>query len=369
MDFLESLVRRNPPFFEAPVAELVRYIQTRHWYELGLGLINFLELEGLIGERQDVYQSVIQPFERVLDPFHLAQLIFLVSEEISSPAAARQFLDDSQSKLEQSKNAKSWIQLQKVKPSVSNGEFDKALHDLVEIESTFDHSTDQTVRTLFYKVRSSLDTARGDWDSFYLHAFLYLSASGERKDLVLAYDLCHAALCSSDVFSFVELASHGIIECLRGTENGWLRTFIYLLADGSSNAINEFESKYLLMLRARPSFGCHIDRISVKVRLCVLQELIFQRPYESRVFKFDELATTCQVAKSGVELLILKALAGGLVEGFIDEVEEKFVVTRCKTKALSRERIAHLKTELERWTAVVHERRVKLEGQVRPVIS
>jgi 26S proteasome regulatory subunit N9 len=256
-----------------------------------------------------------------------------------------------------------------VKPYVSNGDFDSALHLLLTIEATIDYRTDPAVRTLFYKVRSSLDKARADYDAFYESGFMYLSASGRRDDLVLAFDLAHAALCAPNVFSFVELTSHGILECLRGTENEWLRAFVFMLADGSMEAIAEFRRKYFTIFKAKPAFAPYIQRIELKVRLSVLQELIFQRPYESRVFNFVELERTCQIPKSEVEILVLKALAGGLVEGFIDEVEETFVVTRCRPKALTREKLVHLKAEIERWTAVVHRRRIQLETQAHPVYS
>jgi 26S proteasome regulatory subunit N9 len=369
MEYLRSLVDRNPPFFSDSVSTITRYIDKRHWFELGLALLDFLKLEALIGERSDVYKAVVQPFERLLDPFHLARLVFLVSEEISSPNAARKFLEDSLSKFDGAVNARNWIRLQMVQPYVSNGDFERALHLLLEIELTMDYKTDPAVRSLFYKVRCSLDKARGDNDAFYESGFLYLSASGQRDDLVLAFDLAHAALCSTNVFSFVELTSHGILECLRKTENEWLRAFVFMLADGSIEAISEYEQKYLAILRAKPGFVPYLQRIELKVRLSVLQELIFQQPYESRVFKFSDLEKVCQVTKNEVELLILKALAGGLLEGFIDQVEETFVVTRCRPKALTRDKLVHLKAEIERWTSVVHQRRIQLERQARPVFS
>jgi hypothetical protein len=145
MEFLRSLIDRNPPFFKDPVSLIIRHIETRHWFELGRAFLELLELEALVGERGEVYSTVIKSFERVLDPFHLAKLVFLVSEEISSPNAARKFLEDSLPKFENSTNAKNWISLQMVKPYVSNGDFDNALHLLLTIEATIDVRTDPSV--------------------------------------------------------------------------------------------------------------------------------------------------------------------------------------------------------------------------------
>jgi 26S proteasome regulatory subunit N9 len=369
MELLRSLVERNAAFFEAPVAEIASHIESRHWFELGRCLVAFLRLEALAGERGAVYAAAVAPLERVLDPFHLAQLLFAVSEEQPSPAAAGAFLEGALPKLAGAPNAQAWLRLQAVAPHISGGDLERALRLLLDIEAALDHRTDAAVRALFYRTRCSLHKARGDHDAFYADALLQLSASGQRRDRVLAFDLARAALCAPGVFSFAELAAHPILECLRGSEHEWLRAFVCALADGSADALALFRAQYRALLRARPAFAPYLATIELKVKLCALQELIFRRPYDARVFAFADVARACAVARGEVEPLVLKALAGGLVEGFIDEVEETVVVTRCRPKALTRDRLAHLKAEIDRWAAVVHERRVRLENAARPVVG
>jgi 26S proteasome regulatory subunit N9 len=369
MEVLDELVARNPPFFEGPVAAINENIKSRHWYELGLALTDLLQLEAVVGERKMIYEKGINYYEKFLDPVQLAKIIHLVSQEFTAPTAAIQFLEAAIPKLESSANAKQWIKLQIVAQLIINGEFEAALSDLTAIEPTIDQSTDLAVRSLFYKVQSSLDKARGDYDSFYKYTLLYLSTSRQSGDMVLAYDLCQAALCAKDVFSFGELAGHNVIQSLKGSENEWLMDLIMLMERGSPSSIEEFNSRYVHILSSRPLFSAFLEIISRKVKLCVLQELIFQRPFESRVFAFDEVSRVCCVPKDEVELLVLKALSAGLIRGFINEVDEIFVVTWCKTKTLSIPRLSHLKEEIDRWIKKVHDQKIRLEERAQLVVG
>jgi 26S proteasome regulatory subunit N9 len=369
MEVLSRLVASNPAYFQAPVDLVSDHLSSKRWFELGLSLLNLLRLDAMVGQRRDVYDSLISKFNSVLDPFHLAEIIFIVSEEFPSPAASREFLESSLSKFDGAPNAQMWLNLHIVTHYIINGDFEGALSLVFRIAADFDHATDLAVRSLFYKVLSSLDKARGDYDAFYEHALLFLSISGQTGDIVLAYDLCTAALCGPTIFSFGEIATHAIIRALEFTENEWLMNLIFIMEAGSPTAIATFEETYLPILRSRPSFSPWLDLISMKVRLCMLQELIFQRPYESRVFGFNEVVAVCAVQKSEVEILVLKALSAGLIEGFIDEIEERFVVTRCKTKTVSGGRLQHLKDQIDRWCDLVNRRRRLLEEKAQAVVG
>jgi 26S proteasome regulatory subunit N9 len=252
---------------------------------------------------------------------------------------------------------------------IINGDFESALVLINEIEPRINETTDLVVRSMFYKVQSSLGKARADYDAFYQYTLLYLSTSRAADDMVLAYDLCLSALCARDVFSFGEIAGHEIIQSLRGTDNEWLMNLILLMEKGSPSSITEFENHYLHILKGKPLFCGYIDQILRKMQLCVLQELIFQRPFESRVFGFDEVAKVCCVRKDEVELLALKALATGLIRGFINEVNELFVVTWCKPKTLSLSRLNHLKQEIDRWVDKIHDQRIRLEDRAQLVVG
>ena len=70
-----------------------------------------------------------------------------------------------------------------------------------------------------------------------------------------------------------------------------------------------------------------------------------------------------------VEILIMKALSTELIKGEIDEVEQELVVTWCKPKTLDRERLIHLKEEIDRWSQIVSKQIEALQEKSKPVVG
>jgi 26S proteasome regulatory subunit N9 len=248
------------------------------------------------------------------------------------------------------------------------GDFEQALKGLQEVEARLSEASAHAVRSAFYAAQTGLDKARGDYDAFYAHAFLFLSTAGVAADAALAYDLCVAALLADNVCSFGELAAHPIIGSLDGA-HAWLRDLIALLDRGDARSIDEFNGSFAPRLRASEVFAPFFAKVQRKLAIAVLLEVIFQRPFDSRVFAFDEIAAVCHIEKDEVELLVLKALATDIIRGTVDEVEEKVTVTWCKPKALAADRLRHLKSEIDRWIEVVHAQKVNLKARAQAVVG
>lgn len=364
---LQEIVSINPPFFEEPIKEIKNLYETKHWFQLGLNVINLLNQPGIVGEKIEFYKKFIKYFAGSLDPLHHVQIIHLVCQDFSSPQAAIDFIQESMEQFKDSKDAQDWLGLQIVAQHVINGDFETAFNQVCKIEKSVTEFSPMMVRTLLYRVEASLDKARGDNDSFYEHGLLYLSTLKKYDDVVLAYDLCAAALVSKNVCSFGELASHPIIQILKDSENKWIYDLINLLDNGTPEIFDEFNNKFLPIIESKPQFINHTETIKFKVTLSILLQLIFSRPFESRVFTFDEIYRVCQIPKNQVEIVVLKALSSQIIKGFIDEVDERIVVTWCKPKALSTLRLQHLKDQIDRWIEKVHDQKVLLEIQSQNV--
>ena len=364
---LQEIIAINPPFFEEPIQEIKKLYETRHWFELGLNVINLLNQPGIVGEKIEFYKKFVKYFAGSLDPLHHVQIIHLVSQDYSSPQVAIQFLEDSMEQFKNSKDAKDWLSLQIVAQNIINGDFETALNQVCQVEKSVTEFSPMIVRTLLYRVEASLDKARGDNDSFYKHGLLYLSTLKKYDDVVLAYDLCAAALMSRNVCSFGELASHPLLQILKDSENKWIYDLIILLDNGTPEIFDEFNKRFLPIIESKPQFVNHTEIIKFKVTLAILLQLIFSRPFESRIFTFDEIYKTCQIPKNQVEIVVLKALSSEIIKGFIDEVDERIVVTWCKPKALSTLRLQHLKDQIDRWIEKVHDQKVLLEIQAQAV--
>ena len=366
---LSEVVSINPPFFEGPISEITKYYESRRWFELGKTLLNLLKQPGIVGERMNFYTKFVTVFADYLDPIHHAQIIQLVSEDLTSPTAALEFISERLGKFDKFPDAKDWLTLQIINAHTVNGEFEVAMKMLCDVEKGITESSSMIVRSLYYKTITALDKARGDYDSFYEHALLFLSTSKQYNDVVLAYDLCMSALISKDVCSFGELAAHPVLQSLYKGENEWMANLICLLDNGSPTIIDEFNDKYLPIIKKRPQFIQYIEVVKFKVTISVLLQLIFQRPFESRVFTFDEICQVCKIPKNQVEIVVLKALAAKIIQGFINEVDERIIVTWCKPKALGIVRLQHLKDQIDRWIKRVHEQRILLELKSQAVVG
>ena len=298
-----------------------------------------------------------------IDPFHYARIVLLVVDEIDDPKLAIQFIEEilNSHVLDKAPESRTLIILRIAELNTQIGNFEESLNLLNDIEKQINDSTTLIVRSAFHKTQSNLDKASGDYDKFYEHAFLYLSTSGEKDDISLAYDLCTAALFSPNICSFGELAAHPILSSLEKTEYNWLRELILLLDRGDSDSILEFKEKFAPIILQKEPFSQHLEMIQQKLALAVFLQIIFSRPFDSRIFTFDEIAEGCHLEKDNVELLVMKALSSEIIKGVINEIEEKITVTWCKPKALSKPRLIHLKEEIDRWIKIVHQQRIALE--------
>jgi 26S proteasome regulatory subunit N9 len=373
MDSLREIAAADPDTLGPLVSQIGDFVSSKRWYELGARLIALLEHDAVSGSRRRIFDSMIYRYCELIDPFHYAELILSVASEAETPDAALDFLCSKNIKdaklFERNPQPKDLLNLRCVRLYTDKGDFESALKLLLEIEARINESTPLVVRSSFHSAQSNLDKARGDYDAFYGHTFLYLSTTGPIADPVLAHDLCVAALLSEGVCSFGELAAHSIVTSLADTESQWLLDLVLLLDKGDSDSVAVFGETFVPLIQESDILAPHLDTIQRKLSLAVFLQVIFQRPFDSRIFSFNEIAEACHIPKDQVELLVLKALATDIIKGSLDEVEEKIVVTWCKPKALGSDRLQHLKQEIDRWIQIVHIQRINLKDRAQPVVG
>lgn len=369
MEKLQGIIQSNPTLLEPIFTEANTYLSTKRWYELGQKIQEILTIPVLRGKYLFIFDNFVRLFFEALDPFQRAKIILSVSEELDIQNCL-QFLKQSLEKyFEKIPEPATLIKLRIVFCHTQLGEFETALNQLIQIEDTITEKTDLYVRSQFHRTQADLDKARGDFDSYYEHALYYLSTAKDNSNQVIAYDLCMSALFSISVCSFGELASHKILDSLVGTPNEWLRNLILLLNKGEPSSIPEFNEKFMPIIAANETFNQFKVPIQQKIALSVFLQLIFARPFESRIFSFEEISRECHVPLDRVEILVMKALSTELIRGEIDEVDQKLTVTWCKPKALDLQRLKHLKFEIDRWCDKVHNQMFALSQRAQPVVG
>jgi 26S proteasome regulatory subunit N9 len=372
MELLDELVQTAPSLASLR-DEIGGLLARKRWFEIGERFLDLLNDPAVTKSRRRIFTALIQRNGDFLDPYHYARLILSVADEAPTPDLALEFL---QSKDFQSARIfdrfPQWRILLNIRVAelhTQKGDYEQALKDLLEIESRLGDGASLVIRANFHLAQSNLDKQRRDFDAFYEHAFLYLSTGQPGSDASLAYDLCVAALLADNVCSFGELAVHPILSSLHGTEQGWLADLIRLLDAGAPSSVGYFAEHFAPLIQESETFAPHFTLIERKVALSVFMQLIFQRPFNSRVFSFEEIADACQIEIEKVEHLVLKALAADIIRGTIDEVEQKVTVTWSKPKALGIDRLTHLKEEIDRWVGIVHRQRISLGERAHPVVG
>ena len=245
MKDLENIKNLNPPLFSNLITQIIECIEFKKWFELGNYFIELLQLDGIIGEKINLYKNLIINYNNFFNKLHLSEIIILVSLEFSTSNSAINFLNEQINNIKQNSEFIILLELKIIHFKILNGDFETSFNDLNKIFLKINEQTHITIRSTYYKTLSELDKARGDYDSYYLNILLYLSISQITFNVVIAFDLCKSILISNNFYSFQEITIHPIINSLNNTDNEWIKDLIFLIDKGSPNSLKEFNEFFI----------------------------------------------------------------------------------------------------------------------------
>lgn len=159
--------------------------------------------------------------------------------------------------------------------------------------------------------------------------------------------------------------AHPILDSLTGTENEWL---VELLRAFNSGDINKFE-------QMKPKWSTIADlaaqevKLRQKISLLCLMEMTFKRPANKRTIMFEEIAKEAKLPVKEVEILIMKALAQGLVKGAIDEVAGVVNMTWVQPRVLDRKQVAAMATTLDTWMSSITSMEQLIESRASEILT
>ena len=91
-----------------------------------------------------------------------------------------------------------------------------------------------------------------------------------------------------------------------------------------------------------------------KICLLALMEMTFQRGATDRSLTFSDIAKQTGLQEDKVELLVMKALAKGLVKGSIDQVAEVANLTWVQPRVLDKEQLKTLIKKVTEFTTSIN---------------
>lgn len=110
-------------------------------------------------------------------------------------------------------------------------------------------------------------------------------------------------------------------------------------------------------------------KLRQKISLLCLMEMTFKRPANQRMISFEEIARETKLPLNEVELLVMKALAQGLVKGHIDQVAGMVNMTWVQPRVLDRNQVAAMATTLDDWMQSITSMEKLIENRANEILT
>ncbi|CAO1436699.1 unnamed protein product [Diamesa hyperborea] len=343
------------------------------WNELTIKLDTFIKTPSIQNEKDlmQLYTNFIASFETKINPFGLVEILTVLIGHISDKKEAVAFIEKLKDKVKICDEA---VWLCKVLQGQIHLEFlddkeatKKIIEELKDILEEAGNVT--SVHGKYYMLASQYYRLIGQHSDYYRCSLQFLGCSIETfpKDqwAQQSFFLGLAALLGDGVYNIGELLAHPILDSLKGTENEWL---IELLQAFNSGDIGKFD-------KMKPIWGQIADlaaqevKLRQKISLLCLMEMTFKRAANNRTISFDEIAKETRLPLKEVELLIMKALAQGLVRGAIDQVSGVVNMSWVQPRVLNREQVAAMAITLDTWTQSITSMEQLIETRATEILT
>jgi 26S proteasome regulatory subunit N9 len=381
-DTLAALAKQHPEL-AADVATLKDLHGQKLWHPLTLALDRCLAKSEW--RQQDVpltlYRGFVADFGHRLNALKYAQFAVAASKSASldAPAAAA-FLADAARRLSASRQHDPrdadapalFLRMHAAQRQLEAGDLQAAKAAAEEGETLLARlpsPIDPAVSASVHYASALSHKVRRDYAAFYVSAMQYLAfVRADDLDpqfrLALAVDVGLAALLGDGVYAFAQLLEHPIAASLdESPAFSWLADLLRAFNRGDIAAYESLCAKHSAKLNAQPALVEGERRLREKVTVAALLALVSARPPSARRIALSEVAAATRLPEDGVELLLMKALALGLIEGRIDQVGGEVSVGWVQPRVLDMEGIAELDKGLAVWADRVAAASAALEAE------
>ncbi|EEB19546.1 26S proteasome non-ATPase regulatory subunit, putative [Pediculus humanus corporis] len=352
--YLQARQSESPKEIASDWAKLEELYNKKLWHQLTLKVEEFVKNPAL--QKGDalikLYNNFIYVFENRINPLSLVEIVAYVITQFSDPKEAVEFLEKTEGKVKANNQAvtlckvlKGDILLQKLHDQPGTK---KIIEEVEKLLDEIDGVT--TVHGRYYLLAAQYYRQQGKHADYYRTALRYLGCI-ELNDLSKeeqeqhAFFLGIAALLGEGVYNLGELLIHPILETLKYTNKAWL---VELLQAFNSGNITKFD-KMKPQWSSVPDLKAEERKLRQKISLLCLMEMTFKRSSNNRQLTFDEIAAEAKLPVNEVELLVMKALAQGLVRGAIDQVSNTVNMTWVQPRVLDKNQIHSMVERLDNW--------------------
>lgn len=357
--------------------EIATLVGSKLWHQLTLKLLAFLQDPKNYRTTDEgtssflaLYDKVVSCVDKKLNPLALARIASAVSTSLlfQDGTASKAVLENL---LEQKDRlgvaatlfCESKLALLKLKLLESKGvpvDMDQ-LKELLKrnalILAELNFSEDSAiVHSAHYLTSMTYRKAVGPPEAFYKEAVSYLNytAMEDIEDAhQLAVDLSLAALTGDGVFNFGQVVTTPILSVLENTPQAWLVELMHAAAKGDVVEFQKLLQQYATEIQKEPALVNRAQAIQEKITLLALVHMVFERPSSERTLAFADIAERIHLPVNQVELVVMRALSLGLIEGTMDQVDQTVQVTWVLPRVLDDAQMKELATRFGEWAVKV----------------
>lgn len=230
-------------------------------------------------------------------------------------------------------------------------------------------STESIVFSKYHKARMGYFKNVGPAEDFYRAALSYLSYTpveqiSEEDRYSIGTDMALAAMVGEGLYNFGEVIATPVLKSLVGTPNQWLYDLIVkALSPGDLDEYNRIIAENTATLFAFPALINATDKISQKVVLMSLLNLVFRKPSHERTLTYAEICRVGRIPADQVDWILMRAMSLKLLVGTIDQHARTVTVTWIQPFVLDTEQIGMLTAQLEDWKDRVKRTLLSVEDQ------
>ncbi|KYN03284.1 PREDICTED: 26S proteasome non-ATPase regulatory subunit 13 [Cyphomyrmex costatus] len=355
-------------------AQLEELYSKRLWHQLTLKLETFVKHPVLQQEDNlvQLYVNFLSTFENKINPLSLVEILAHVVPQLQDNQDAIKFLEKTETKVQSNNEAVALCKVLKgqiLLDKLNNQEQAKKI--IEEVEAMLDNADGiTTVHGRFYLLASRLYRLQGKHAEYYRTALRYLgcielSSLNRQEQEQHAFFLGLAALLGEGVYNLGELLAHPVLESLKGTPNNWLVDLLQAFNAGDIVALERLKPQWSKVA----DLAAQELKLRQKISLLCLMEMTFKRQANNRQLTFTEISQETRLPLGEVELLVMKALAQGLVRGAIDQVAGTVNMTWVQPRVLDRSQIAGMVQRLDGWCKDVSSMEKLLESRASEILT
>lgn len=355
-------------------AQLEELYNKRLWHQLTLKLETFVKNPALQkGDKLvQLYINFLSTFENKINPLSLVEILAYVIQQFQDKQEAIKFLEKTESKVKSSNEAAALCKVltgQILLEKLNNQEQAKKI--IEEVETMLDNADGvTTVHGRFYLLASRLYRLQGKHAEYYRTALRYLgcidlNTLSRQEQEQHAFFLGLAALLGEGVYNLGELLAHPVLQSLKSTSNSWLVDLLQAFNAGDIAALEKLKPQWSKVA----DLAAQELKLRQKISLLCLMEMTFKRQANNRQLTFAEISQETRLPLGEVELLVMKALAQGLVRGAIDQVAGTVNMTWVQPRVLDRTQIAGMVQRLDGWCKDVSSMERLLESRASEILT